>query len=727
VYSALKNLHRVCAEADLDLTHETVAVIGVPGSIATAAATLLAPQCNRLLLVARQSSSRAKQIAKQLGAELTFDIRGALAETRVVLTATSSGNCIDQSWLRPGSVVVDVAVPTDVRGSQAERSDVLVISGGLIRVPDAMPLNSMFLDFHHGMIPSCLGETMVLGLEGRAECFSLGRNLNADSIMEIGAIASAHGFDFSQLYSFGLQLEPSNLAQYRKAASSCRRAAIKNRGSIGEIASPPPTVVDLAERSAALYQRYINPVLIAMGGKNGFAKTFVRGQGNYLWDAAGRRYLDLVAGFGSLNMGHNHPRVAAAITSAIEQQSPGFVQSAVNPLTAELAGRLVAITPASLELVFFANSGTEAVEAALKLARTTSGRSGLLYCERSYHGKSLGALSVTGNLKYQKPFGPLLPDCQAVRFGDLESLKSMLETRRFAAFIVEPIQAEGGMIVAPDGYLRRVQDLCRATDTLLIVDEVQTGMGRTGDLFAVEREGVEPDIMTLAKSLGGGMMPLGAMLCRRSLWHKAYGTVSNFALHTSTFGGGSLASAAGLAAIRTLEEEGLAEKARQRGQQLYDGLSDLCQRCDVVKEVRGRGLLLGLEFHPLPKQFLSAWKLRFGMGQFLMPEFESVIESIPTLYAMQGLIQEFGIYAQVARSNPLVLRLQPPLTITAEEVNQVLAAVEQVCFEFDRSNKMFDGILAKSTLGKHEGASGVSAVGTGNTTGPAATVPQPVI
>lgn len=741
VFAALQNLEHVCAEADLDLRHATVAVIGVPGSIAAAAARLLAGRCGKLLLVARRPTARAEELAAELGAKLAFDIPAAIARSTVVLSATSTGNCIDQHLLRPGSVVVDVAVPTDVRGSAALRNDVLFITGGLSRVPESMPLDSMFLGFHHGMIPSCLGETMVLALEHRSECYSLGRNLDAERIMQIGTLATAHGFDFSRLYSFGQPLEPSALAHYRKAASRRRRKKVKSSDkakSNGHIANgehtngyvnghpaqdgadrnghphaaPLKDIAALAERAARLHERYINPVLIGVGSKNNFTKTFVRGEGNYLWDAAGRRYLDLVAGFGSLNLGHNHPRVVAAIRSALSQQAPGFAQAAVNPLAAALAEQLVGIAPPGLEMVFFANSGTETVEAALKLARIVTGRAGLLHCEGSFHGKSLGALSVTGNPNYQKPFGPLLPECRAVRFGDLEALERALATRQYAAFIVEPIQAEGGMIVPPEGYLREAQELCRATETLLIVDEVQTGLGRTGDMFAVEHDGVEPDIMTLAKSLGGGLMPIGAMLCRRELWHKAYGTLQTFALHTSTFGGGSLACAAGLAAIQTLEDEHLVEQAKVRGLQFYEGLSEICNQCDLLREVRGRGLLLGLEFNPLPETIVAHWKQMQsqGMGYFLVPQIDKLVEAVPSMYAMQNLLNEYGIYTQVARSNPLVLRIQPPLTITHDEVDSVLLAIAEVCFELDRSNKIFDTIVVKSTLGEHTRSSELPSV-----------------
>jgi putrescine aminotransferase len=349
-------------------------------------------------------------------------------------------------------------------------------------------------------------------------------------------------------------------------------------------------------------------------------------------------------------------------------------------------------------MVFFVNSGTEAVEAGLKLARAATHRPGLLSCERSFHGKSLGSLSVTGNDAYQRPFAPLLPECQTVPFGDLEALERALHTRRFAAFLVEPIQGEGGMIVPPAGYLRAAQDLCRAAGTLLFVDEVQTGLGRTGSLFAVDEEGIEPDVLTLAKSLGGGLVPLGAMLTRRELWMKAYGSAQTFALHTNTFGGGSLACAAGLATLRVLREENLCAKARVRGQQLYEGLRQIHQRCGLVREVRGRGLMLGLEFQPMPNTMVAHFKGMDASGTmpFLLPNMDDLIHAIPGLYAMQVLLQSHGIYTQVTRSNPRVLRVQPPLTITEEQVRRFLDSLERTCQELHFLNQTVDNVIRKS-------------------------------
>ncbi|MGD9633359.1 MAG: aminotransferase class III-fold pyridoxal phosphate-dependent enzyme [Pirellulales bacterium] len=726
VYVAIQNLLHACQEANIDLARETVAVVGLPGSIATAAAKILSPLCREMLLVARRESPKTRQLAEQLDAELSLDIPTALARSKLIFTATSSGNCIDQAALQTGSVVIDVGVPADVRGTKPLRKDVLVISGGLSLVPDSFSRDSMFLSFHHGMIPSCLGETIILALENRAESYSLGRNLTADKVLEIGAVALRHGFRFDRLYSFGLALEATQLADFHKAVNRSvsggatlqvtldpqrghgngngkQTLAGSAPGAISEVPSP----VELAPRAAKLFERYINPVLIALSGSSGFAKTFTRGAGNHLWDKDGNRYIDFVAGFGSANLGHNHPRIVAELTHAMQREAPGFAQSAINPLAARLAEELVAVTPDGLEMVFFSNSGTEAVEAALKLARLATGRAGLLHCAKSFHGKSLGSLSVTGNPHYQRPFGPLLADVASVPFGDLEALERELSTRTFACFIVEPIQAEAGIYVPPREFLPEAERLCRKYGTLLVVDEVQTGMGRTGTLFAVDALGVRPDIMTLAKSLGGGLVPIGATISRRELWLKAYGAVDRFALHTSTFGGGSLACTAGLATLRVIREEKLIERCRARGERLLSGLQTLVGRYrhDPLEEVRGEGLLIGLEFSPLLPAIAAHYRAsdRTGLLQYVMRDFDGVLDTVPTLYAMQALLNVYGIYSQVARSNPFVLRIQPPLTVEDEQIDQLLTALEIIAPDLADCAMIVESIVAKSTIGLHEG------------------------
>lgn len=723
IHAALQNLYYACLEANVDPSKETVAVVGIPGSIAAAAAKLLAPIVGELLLVARRDSPKARKLSEELDAELLFEIPSALQRAKIILSATSTGSCIDQALLQPGAVVIDVGVPADVQGGSAIRDDVLIISGGLSLVPDGFPRDSMFLGFHHGMVPSCLGETMNLALENRGECFSLGRDLSTDKVKQIGAIADRHGFKFDRLYSFGLALEPSQLAQYHKAVS--RRTLFvpaangyhetdaerlgNGRAALNgsrPAATPPtriPTSEDIGDRAAKLYERYINPVLLAIGGKSGFVKTFIRAEGCHLWDHDENRYLDLVAGFGSVNLGHNHPRIVEELTQAMRLQAPGFAQSAVNPLAARLAEELIAVAPPSLEMVFFCNSGTESVEAALKLARLSTGRSGLLHCQGSYHGKSLGALSVTGNASYQKPFGPLLPDCTSIPYADLEALERELQTRKYACFIVEPIQGEGGMIVPPRDYLPEAQRLCRKYDTLLIVDEVQTGMGRTGTMFACDALGVEPDVMTLAKSLGGGLMPIGAMLVRRDLWLKAYGSIDRFALHTSTFGGGSLACTAALATLRVMRDEQVLQNCRARSEQLLGGLRRIFaeQSPYPLKEVRGQGMMIGVEFAPLKPPIVSNYKGAdaTGMMKYVVPNLDKAVQSVSTLYVLQTLLQVHGVYAQVARSNPLVMRIQPPLTIDAEQVDSFLGAFRSCCDEAGDMSDIVEAIISKSTMG----------------------------
>ncbi|MGB6045568.1 MAG: aminotransferase class III-fold pyridoxal phosphate-dependent enzyme, partial [Pirellulales bacterium] len=432
VYAALQNLRHVCQETGIDLSGECVAVVGIPGSIATAAAKILASDVGELLLVARRDSERIRQTADKLGARFFTDISAALAHAKIVLSATSTGGCIDQFALQPGSIVVDIGVPADVYGRSAQRDDVLIISGGLTEVPLALGRDSILLQMHLGMVPSCLAETMNLAMESRSECFSLGRELNPDKVSEIGEIAVANGFVFERLLSFGQPVEESMWANFLKVVST-QRCALHRFQRMGESASSNgqptdhqasaspagsqkavpvvvPPLAELAKKASVLYRRYVNPVFVDMAGQAGLAKVFVRGEGCYLWDSDGRKYLDFVAGFGSLNLGHNHPRVTSAINRALKESAPGFAQSAINPYAAALAEQLVAHAPQGLEMVFLCNSGTESVEAALKLARRTTDREGFLSCDGSFHGKSLGALSVTGNPEYQKPFRPLLPN-----------------------------------------------------------------------------------------------------------------------------------------------------------------------------------------------------------------------------------------------------------------------------------------------------------------------------
>jgi acetylornithine/succinyldiaminopimelate/putrescine aminotransferase len=538
---------------------------------------------------------------------------------------------------------------------------------------------------------------MMLALEDRPECLSLGRVLDVEKIAEIGAIATANGFRFSRLCSFGQVLDESVLTGFRKhIRRDPKRPAVRTNDKVG--------AAELAKRAPACFRRHLNPPLAAFTQQAGIARTFVRGEGAFLYDADGKRYLDLVAGYGAVNLGHNHHAVVDAVKSALSAYPPGFTPSAINPYAAALAEELVSLAPAGLEIVFFTNSGTESTEAALKLARASTGRFGMLHCLGSFHGKTLGALSVTGKNELQQLFQPLIPGGTAIPFGDLEALERELVKQTYAAFIVEPVQGEAGIYIPPPGYLKRAEQLCRETGTLLIVDEVQTGFGRTGALFACEHEGVEPDVLTLAKSLGGGLAPIGAMIARRDAWDRAYGTVQTCLLHTSTFGGGSLACAAALATVRAIVKEDLASRARDIGERLRAGLHELCSRYKCLKEVRGKGLMIGIEFQRWPQTAVNHWKSldETGLSQYMIRGYDGMVSTLHTLQAMYILLNRFGMYVQSTRSNPAVIRIQPPLMIAEAEIDRFLDAFAQTCREVDHICGALTGGVSKSSLGKHD-------------------------
>lgn len=405
------------------------------------------------------------------------------------------------------------------------------------------------------------------------------------------------------------------------------------------------------------YAEAINPSAVADSRILGETGNVVRAHGAVLTDDRGVEYLDCLAGFGSVNLGHNHPELLAAIDRVAEL--PGFLQIWPSAVTPALAMSLLRVAPGELGKVFLCNSGTEAIEAAIKLVRGSTDRPGLLSTTNSFHGKSLGALSVSGRPVYQKPFGPLLPGCERVPFGDIAALEAALRTKAFGGFFVEPIQGEGGIIVPPDGYLKAAERLCHETGTLLVVDEIQTGLGRTGTLFACDREGVAPDILCLAKGLGGGLVPIGACLARTDVWERVYGSRDKAYLHTSTFGGGSRASAVGLKTLEILLRDRLAEHADRVGGRLITRLRQLTERYPLISAVRGRGLLIGVEF--------AAPRIAAGLAR----EYAGAV-------AAALLRQEHNIITINTLNNPNVMRIEPPLILTDAQADRVADAMESV-------------------------------------------------
>ncbi len=405
----------------------------------------------------------------------------------------------------------------------------------------------------------------------------------------------------------------------------------------------------------ALHSRYLNPQTPRVLRAIGFDKVYERGEGSYLYDVEGRRYLDFLAGFGVFGIGRNHPVVRNTLHEILDRQLADMVQMDAPLLPGLLAERLLAKAP-GLDRVYFCNSGTEAVEAALKFARRATGRPRIVYCDHAYHGLTVGSLSVNGSDEFRRGFGPLLADT-AVPLGSLDALEAELRRGDVAAFLVEPIQGKG-VFVPPVGFLADAQRLLREHDALLICDEVQTGIGRTGRFFAYQHEAVDPDIVTVAKALSGGMVPIGATLTRDWIFKKVYSSMDQMLVHDSTFGANALAMAAGLATLAVVDEEGLVENAARMGQVLQVGLGELAQRYELLREVRGRGLMIGLEFdRPQSLRLRGSWsalhRARHGL-------FAQVV--VGTLF------QRHSVLTQVAGDHMEVIKLLPTLVIDETEV-----------------------------------------------------------
>jgi putrescine aminotransferase len=397
----------------------------------------------------------------------------------------------------------------------------------------------------------------------------------------------------------------------------------------------------LANETYENYREFVNPSLARVMKLSG-SPVEVRAQGCTIWDHSGKAYLDFAGGYGVFTLGHNHPRVVDAVRAQLER-IPLSGKTMFNVLLGRAARRLAELAPGDLQLSFWCNSGTEAVEGAIKLARAATGRAKIVGTLDAYHGKTLGALSVSGREAFQSPFRPLLADCVTVPYGETESLEKALEGA--AAFVVEPVQGEGGVNVPPAGYLRAARELCDRTGALFIADEVQTGLGRCGYRFACNRDDVVPDVMTLAKGLSGGVIPVGAFIARPQIWSRAFG--HDPLVHTSTFGGGELACAAAIAAMDVLEEERLAEQARARGEQLLNGARAIAREYPaVVREARGLGLLVGVELS------------NEGYGGYIIPEM------------LRG-----GVTAAWTLNAQRVIRLEPPLIVNPEQIDHALAAL----------------------------------------------------
>jgi ornithine--oxo-acid transaminase len=423
-----------------------------------------------------------------------------------------------------------------------------------------------------------------------------------------------------------------------------------------------------SEHVSARYAQHVNPQWARLLGLLEMDVRYERCVGAELFTADGRRIVDFLSGYCVHNVGHNHPDVVEALQRELARCGPAMIQTHVADLAGELAERLCARAGGRLSKAFFASSGSEGVEAAIKFARAHTRRTGILAAEHAFHGLTCGALSLMSDEFWREGFGPLLPGVETVPFGALEPLERELKSKQFAAFIVEPIQSEAGVRVPDADYLRNVEALCRRYGTLFVLDEVQTGMYRTGTFLAAHQFGVEPDIVVLAKALSGGLVPVGAVLMSDEVCDSVYSSLPRAFVHTSTFGENSLAMRAGLATLEVLEREGLGKRAIESGKYLRDQLTAGLREFEMVREIRGMGLLMGIEFKA-PKQF----RLRIPYEAF-----GAVHGGMFGQILVMRLFRDFGFLTQVCGNNFMVLKVAPPLVVEEVQMDAFVAAVRSV-------------------------------------------------
>jgi ornithine--oxo-acid transaminase len=427
----------------------------------------------------------------------------------------------------------------------------------------------------------------------------------------------------------------------------------------------PQTAIPVAE---TLYHNHVNPQWVRLLDVLRMNARYTRCSGTELHTEDGRRILDFLSGYCVHNAGHNHPAIIGALKEELDRCGPAMLQSHVPELAGELAEQLCARAGGRSKKAFFCSSGSEGVEAAIKFSRARTGRSGLIYAGGAFHGLTCGALSLMGDSFWRDGFGPMLSETEEVPFGDIDALEKKLDTRRFAAFIVEPVQAEAGIRLPAAGYLESAQNLCRRYGSLFVVDEVQTGMYRTGPFLASQHFHTDPDMVVLAKALSGGLIPSGAVLMSDEVYDSVYGSLKRAIVHTSTFSENSLAMRAGLATLQVLEQERLGERATELGEYLRNRLREALSGYEMVKEVRGTGLLNGIEF-TAPRRLLlrvpfeGFMKIHSGMfGQVIV----------------MRLFRDHGFLTQICGNNFMVLKAAPPLVVEEREIDGFVKAVTDV-------------------------------------------------
>ena len=448
-------------------------------------------------------------------------------------------------------------------------------------------------------------------------------------------------------------------------------------------------IAETRGKNFELYEEHINPVFVKVLRTLGFNRTWVRGEGAYLWDETGTRYLDFLTNWGVFNFGRRHPAIRNALQQVLDAEFPGWVGFDAPPLAAVLARELVKRMPPGLDTVYFSNSGTEAVEAAIKFARGYTGRPSTTHLAKAFHGLTMGSLSLNGEASFRRGFEPMLPGSSEVKMGDLAGLEARLAKGDVAAFVLEPIQGKG-VNIASDEYLLGAQELCRKYGTLMVCDEIQCGMGRTGRFLASQWiPDFRPDIVCLSKALSGGYIPVGATITRRAVYDSVYDSLHRAIVHASTFGMGNMAMAAALASLSVLDDEKLMDRAMVLGERFRKGIEAMVPRFEFLKGVRQRGLMIAIEFgQPESMSLRAAWAMVNKMDENLFAQ-----------AIVLPLLDDHHILTQVAGHAMPIVKILPPLNIGESDVDWFLAALEDVMIKLHKFPGPAWEVLKK--LGNH--------------------------
>ncbi|MGR9116694.1 MAG: aspartate aminotransferase family protein [Gammaproteobacteria bacterium] len=415
-----------------------------------------------------------------------------------------------------------------------------------------------------------------------------------------------------------------------------------------------------------LHERYLNNQMVRVLRTIGYDRNYKKALGQYLYDEDNNEYLDLLSGFGTFAIGRNHPTVISALQETLTMELPNLVQMDVSLLSGLLAKEILATTPDNLEKMFFCNSGTEAVEAAIKFARYTTKRQRIVHCEHAFHGLTMGSLSLNGEEIFREGFGPLLPNCSAVPFNDLEALEKALSNKDVAAFIVEPVQGKG-VNVPDDNYLPEVERLCKKYGTLFVADEIQTGIGRTGKFWAIDHWGVKPDMILMAKALSGGFVPVGGVAMTSKIMDTVFNRMDRAVVHGSTFSKNNMAMAAGLATLEVMRAENLVENSAKVGENIIASINSMSDKYEFLMEARGKGLMIAVEFHaPKSLGLKAAWAMLEAANKGLFCQ----MITIP-------LFKEHRVLSQVAGHGMNVVKLLPPLNLTEKDRDWVVNSMEK--------------------------------------------------